>query len=81
MLRSFHLSIFCLLAAGSQGTRKAGIAYDLHLSSVQTLEDGSMVGVRGSPERVYVTPGCGRGGDQDRTLVVMRRRLLSGGVG
>ena len=34
----------------------------------------SNIGVRGSPERVYVIPGCGRGGDQDRTLVVMRRR-------
>ena len=33
-----------------------------------------VIGVRGSPERVYVIPGCGRGGDQDRTLVVMRRR-------
>ena len=33
-----------------------------------------LIGVRGSPERVYVIPGCGRGGDQDRTLVVMRRR-------
>ena len=28
----------------------------------------------GTHERVYVTPGCGRGGDLDRTLVVMRRR-------
>ena len=37
-------------------------------------QDVPKVGVRGSPERVYVTPGCGRGGDQDRTLVVMRRR-------
>ena len=32
------------------------------------------VGVRGSPERVYVIPGCKRGGDQDRPLVVMRCR-------
>ena len=32
------------------------------------------IGVRGFPEQVYVIPGCGRGGDLDRTLVVMRRR-------
>ena len=32
------------------------------------------IGVRGSPERVYVIPGCGRAGALDRTLVVMRRR-------
>ena len=29
---------------------------------------------QGTSERVYVTPGCGRGGDLDRTLVVMSRR-------
>ena len=30
--------------------------------------------MRGSPERDYVVPGCGRGGDRDRSLVVMSRR-------
>ena len=32
------------------------------------------IGVKGSPERGYVVPGCGRGRDLDRTLVVMSRR-------
>ncbi len=39
-----------------------------------SLQDPWIIGVKGSPERVYVTPGCGRGGDLDRNLVVMRRR-------
>ena len=42
-----------------------------------------MVGVRGTPERDYVVPGCGRGRDRDRRLVVMSRRRrpwVGGGV-
>ena len=43
------------------------------------MEDGIVVGV--GPERGYVVPGCGKGRDQDRTLVLMslRRRPGTGG--